>query len=440
VPDVLPPQMSPRVSDPSRRWWAWAPVVVALVAWVYRDAAALPFFNDDFHWLFDARRFSWAGLVDLARYDHFYRPVIALYFHFGQRVFGCDPAPFHVVSVGLHLLNAGLLALIAWRLTHCRWTTAAAVLLFSVQPAYVEAVVWVGAITDLLPATWVLLGMWLHLVWLQDGRRLARVASFVVFAVCLGTHESAVTLLPMMVALDLLHAWPTLPGLPGWVRMRWRTYAAFAAMLAAFLVVAWIVNSRSYLVRDGYYRPGWHMADNLFSYLAGMYVGRRRVAWHLGVAVVLALLAWRGTPRVRFLLVWIVVTLAPVLPFTWGTASRYGYVPAAGFALLLADRIVAGVGALQRAGTPRRVATVAGVAIVAALTIRFGWFARGGVNDFRRLAAPYERFAVAVQAADREAPGRIRLTPRDVAGIEQAFVDPAAETALCRADVHVAIQ
>lgn len=355
-------------------------------------------------------------------------------------MFGCEPSPFHALSVAIHLLNTGLLALFTRRLTGDVWITLAAVLLFCAQPGYVEAVVWVGAITDLLPATWFLLTLWLHLVWLQTRATWARLGSFVVFVTCLGTHESSVTVLPMMIALDALLAWPARADVTGWLRVRERRYAVFAVMLTLYLGLAYVVNSRSYIVRDGYYTVGWHMVENTFSYFAGMYIGRRRLLWHLGVALVLALLAWRGTPRVRFLIVWMFVTLAPVSLFTWGTASRYLYVPAAAFALLLADRILTGARRLLVSGVPQRVVATAGVLVVAVLVGRFAIFARGGVTDFRRLARPYEHFTAVVRAADQAAPGAvIRVTAQDVYGIGEPFVVPAAETALCRAGVQVVV-
>jgi len=40
----------------------------------------------------------------------------------------------------------------------------ASALFFAVQPGFVEAVAWVGAITDLLPALWYLLTLWMHLL------------------------------------------------------------------------------------------------------------------------------------------------------------------------------------------------------------------------------------------------------------------------------------
>ena len=416
-------------------------VVVALVGTVYRMALQANFFNDDFHWLFDARRFEWANLLHLDRYNHFYRPVIEVYFHFALRVFGCSPAPFHALSIGLHLVNAWILFLFARALTASPVTAFAAVLLFCVQPGYVEAVTWVGAITDLLPATWFLLTLFLHLRFLQRHLWAYEAAAFLAFALCLGTHESAVTIPPMMVALDLLLHWPARAvDIGAWTRQRVRCYAPFAVALAGFLVVTYVVNSRSYLVREGHYAVGWHAVPNIFDYLAGLYVGRRRPAWYVGTALVIAAVLRRGTPRMRFFLVWIVVTLLPASFFTWGTASRYLYVPAAGFALLLADLAVAGCLRAVRARMPPLVANGLTVLVVGVLVARFAMFAHGAVRGFRDLTRPYDRFVSAVRSAPGASLGQLYVSPQDVAGIEAIYVDPAAETALCAAGVHVVVR
>ena len=384
-------------------------LVVGIVAIVYRTAVVSNFFNDDFHWLFEARRLEWSNLVRLDRYNHFYRPVIEIYFHLGQRVFGCDPMPFHLLSLGIHLVNTLLLFLFTRALTASPWTAFVTVLLFCVQPGYVEAVVWVGAITDLLPATWFLLVLWLHLRFLQRQWWGDYAAAFAAFLACLGTHESAVTILPMMVVVDALLDWPR-PRHPWlWIRVRVVRYLPFAAALAAFLVVAYVVNSRSYLVREGYYAFGWHAIGNLFEYVAGMYVGRRRLLWHIGVALTsVAILSW-GSPRMRFALVWIVVTLTPVLFFTWGTASRYLYVPAAGFALLLAELVMGGATRLQRAGWPRRNVHGLTALVVTVLVLRFATFAEHGVRNFRDLTRPYDRFTTAVRQAALLSSGELHL-------------------------------
>ena len=202
---------------PNRRlvfsFLAGTAVVIAAVAVVYHEAALSYFVDDDFHWLQGPRRFEWSGLLDLDRYDHFYRPMIEVYFAIGQWAVGCSALPFHLASIGIHLLNTLVLFAFARRLTGDIRFASMTVLLFAVQPGFVEAVAWVAAITDLLPALWYLLTLLLHLMFVQDRRSWTYGASMATFTACLLTHESAATLLPMMIVLEgLLALEGRLPG------------------------------------------------------------------------------------------------------------------------------------------------------------------------------------------------------------------------------------
>jgi hypothetical protein len=58
---------------------AGAAIVVGLIAAIYGEALRANFFDDDFHWLAKARRLEWGQLLELDRFDHFYRPVIEVY-------------------------------------------------------------------------------------------------------------------------------------------------------------------------------------------------------------------------------------------------------------------------------------------------------------------------------------------------------------------------
>ncbi len=128
----------------------------------------------------------------------------------------------------------------------------------------------------------------------------------------------------MMIALELTVAWPVGRPFMGSLGRRVLRYAPFALLLAGYLVVETIVNSRSYVVRENHYAFGWHAVPHaLRCAVYATYVGRSIVASHYLVAAVMALLLWFGTPRVRFFVVWIFVTLAPVSFFTWGNESRY---------------------------------------------------------------------------------------------------------------------
>jgi len=243
----------------------------------------------------------------------------------------------------------------------------------------------------------------------------------------------------MMVAIDALLHWPRPRHAWPWMRSRVVRYTPFAVALAAFLVVAYVVNSRSYLVREGHYALGWHAIGNFFDYVAGMYVGRRRLLWHIGVAIAAIAILSRGTPRMRFALAWIVVTLMPVLFFTWGTASRYLYVPAPGFALLLAELVIGGATRLERAGWPGRAVQGFSALVVAVLVLRSAAFAEHGVRNFRNMTRPHDRFVTAVRQATQDSSGALHLTPEDVEGIDAIYLDAAAETALGRPGVRVVV-
>jgi hypothetical protein len=418
-----------------------AALLVAATAIVYRQAAVAFFIDDDLHWLADARRFQWANLLDLAQYDHFYRPLIEIYFYVGHRIAGCAALAFHLASIAIHLLNTAVLFAFARELTHDGRFAWLAVGLFVLQPAYVEAVAWVAAITDLLPAFWYLLTLLLHLRFLRYGGGGTYVATLAVFAACLLTHESSATLLPMMIALEVLQVLERDRRLPMTWKPRVGYYAPFAVLLAMFLVVAYVVNSRSYLIREGYYAVGPHALMNALNYVVALYVGKRTLIDYVLIVAAVGVLLMRGTPRLRFLTVWIGVTLLPVLFFTWGTASRYLYVPAAGFAMLLADLLLKAEPRFERWMSVRAARAVT-VTLAALLAVRFAAFAEEGAANFRTATAPYVRFAEAIRASyPSPPPDGVVIVASDIGRvIPDLYRNAAAETALCAPDVRVSLR
>lgn len=419
---------------------------------IYYEAAVSFFFDDDFHWLQGARQFQAANLLRLDRYDHFYRPVIEIYFYLGQRVFGCSPLPFHLLSIGIHLVTTLVLFLFARSLTGGLAFASLAAVLFAVQPGYVEAIAWIGAITDLLPALWYLLALWMHLLFLKGRGPRFYALSIAAFVACLLTHESSATLLPMMMGLELLlMAEGRSAGAPAlrvdvgvvgrvlWTRLA--KYLPFAVLLVMYLALEYVVSNRSYLVREGYYAFGWHAVPHVLQYLISLAVWRRMAIAYLVITVVLAALLAGGSPRVRFFVVWILVTLAPVSFFTWGNASRYLYLPAAGFALLLSELLLAGPRVAARY-VPPRAARALVVVVAAGLAVRFAVFAQQGADGFRERTRPYERLAAALRQP-RAAPPRdgvVYVESFDVYGIPEIYVDAAAQTILCAPNIHVVVQ
>lgn len=350
--------------------------------------------------------------------------------------------PFHLASLGIHFLNTATVFFFARRLSGSMRYGALSVLLFVVQPGYVQAVAWVAAITDLLGAFWYLLTLLLYLRFLQTRESWVYAATLGTFTACLLTHESSVTLLAMMIALEALSAFRSGRGYETMrVRALLARYAPFAVLLAGFLVVAYVVNSRSYLVREGYYAIGFHAIRNVFHYVVALYVGQRTIVdYSLIVAAVGALLLW-GTNQMRFLVLWIVVTLSPVLLFTWGIASRYTYVPAAGFAMLLAEVILAAeTGAAH--WIDRRTARIVFTAVAVFLAIRFAAFAQEGSEGFRLSTAPYQQLVARIRSDNSLVPPdrTVYVAPSLVAAIPEIYRDAVAETALCTQDVRLAVR
>jgi hypothetical protein len=171
-----------------------AAIVVAVTSRVYHDAAVSYFTDDDFGWLTDAASFRFQNIFDLARYRHFYRPMIELYFATGYRLFGCDALGFHLASIAIHLSALLALYLFARALTGRPAFAGAAAVLFASLPGYLEAVAWVAAITDLLSAFWYITSIWLYLRFVQGGGLTFYLLALATFAACLLTHESAATL------------------------------------------------------------------------------------------------------------------------------------------------------------------------------------------------------------------------------------------------------
>jgi hypothetical protein len=162
--------------------------IVALTLYAYRGLPARPFAADDYQWLLNVQGLSFGTLLrhafDPAAQTHFFRPLIWLLFWVQTRAFGLDPRGFHAVSLALHLLNAALLGMLAYRLQYANRKLQIAegqfsipvlvIAIMALHPAPFEAVVWISAQSELLAAALLLLA--LHL-WLcrrmtnDEGRR-----------------------------------------------------------------------------------------------------------------------------------------------------------------------------------------------------------------------------------------------------------------------------
>lgn len=358
---------------------------------VYYPALRAAFFDDDYQWLVSSWSFHPGQLVAFGSMSHFYRPVIDVYFAVLTPLLGGSPVLFHAASIGLHTATVLTLFALARRIGRRDVFGFVTALLFAVQPSDIDAVAWVGALAETIGALFGCLSLLWFLRWRDTSVFALRWLSVGAFALALLTHESSVVFFAVLVLADWLISRP-LTGDPaadsGAGLSRPRTYAPYTILLALYLALDLWINSRNYVVSEGYYTIGPHIIVNALNYIVALYVGRRDVFNYTAIVIGIALLLIRGSARVRFATCWMLLALAPFVAFNWGNTSRYLYQPAIGFSLLLAEAMMQlkpGVGsAFRRAMLP--------AAVVAFVSIRFAIFAHANVRDFADRTQVYPEY------------------------------------------------
>lgn len=163
-----------------------------LLAYVPAVFAGFGFVSDDFMILQRIRAAD--GLRGAAQffsqsfYDY-YRPAGFLSFALDWTIWGAMPAGYHATSILLHLLNAGLVFLLARRLLSAEMAVLAAAL-FGLHIVNQEAVYWAAARFDLLATA----GGLAVLALVASGWRWRRPAAAVVFLAALLSKESVAAL------------------------------------------------------------------------------------------------------------------------------------------------------------------------------------------------------------------------------------------------------
>jgi hypothetical protein len=390
---------------------ACAAIVLSVVS-LYAPAGGAWFFEDDLQWLAGTLTFEPGHLLDVSSQNHFYRPVIALYFWAATPLFKGSPALFHWANILLHAANALLVLLIARAIGLRMRSAFAAAMFFLSMPAYVEAIAWVSALAEAVTTFFGGIALYGALRGRRDGSSAWRALSVVSFAAALMTHESAAILLPLLVIADRAFVRDEEQRRSGWLR-RLRFFIPHAMLLGVYLLVDASINQRSYLVEEGHYRIGWHAIENLLGYVVALYVGKRNLPTYVFVSATLVLLLLRGSPRVVFATSWLVLTILPFAFFTWGNTSRYAYTPAVGLALLLAEGFEWLESRLGRVLT-RRAAAAAAAVLALFITARFGMFAFRAVNNFSHRTEPYRAYAATVRQTypDPQPGSSITLDPR----------------------------
>ena len=391
--------------------------LAAAVLLVYGRSLSSFFFEDDFQLLTRAWDFPVADLFHLrARV----RPVFELYFLIGSDLFGRSTVAFHAASIVLHIVNGWLVLAVARRLGMRPVFAFVTALLFVIQPAFVAAVAWVGAIAESFVVLFGCMSALAMIRFRDTGRRAWFFLAVVAFALSLLSHESAVVFLPIIFLVDHVAARRVWPGFDA-LRIAW----PFIAITAIFLAMTFTANTRDFLGQEIGYRPGLHIVRNVFEYIAAIYVGERKLLSHVLVALVLAVVLWKGNARARLGVAWMVLGILPFAPFDTGILSRYTYVPAIGFAILLGE----GLAVLHQRLTRQSAPLAHGVVLVLALGIgmRSVHFARDGVKDHFLMAERYRVFLKELRQAhpQLENGAVVSVSAAEISALNPPFVEAA---------------
>lgn len=370
-------------------WWFLAFLLLpAAVLLIHRPSLDAYFFEDDVNWVLEGRVLSLPAVFAVSGQTHFYRPIVALYFLIFAGWFRGSTILLHALNIGLHILNALLVFILARRLGLLGPGALAAGLVMAVLTRSVQSVAWISGISAILLTTFALLAHILHVRGMNEGHRLDAALSLACYAAALLTHEAGVALLPLLVLIDWMSgARLERDAGPATVRSRSVRFLPHILLTAAYLLISYAVNRSNYVITGGHYRLGWHVLDNLMGYLVALYVGRSAL-WSriLTMLILIVAMVWGSRP-LRFGLIWMLLTLLPYCFSTWGLTDRYLYLPGVGFALALGS-VVPDL-QTRMTSTPLRLATTL---VIMFLTCRFAFFGLKTARDQRSRTLVYRAY------------------------------------------------
>jgi tetratricopeptide (TPR) repeat protein len=277
-------------------------------------------------------------------------------------VFGLAPSGHHLVSVGLHALNAVLLLLALHLMTGALWRSAMVAALFALHPLHVESVAWAAERKDVLSTLFWMLTLLAYARHVARPTTATRVLVPVLFALGLMAKPMLVTLPFVLLLLDFwpLRRWG---GGTRWIppfRLVSEKLPLFA-LAAVSSAVTFVVQQRGGAVTALDVLPFWARLTNAVvayvTYLARTFwpaglgvlypLSASLPAWKVaGACAVLAaitaavLAVARRAPYLFTGWLWYVGTLVPVIGVVQvgmqSSADRYTYVPLVGVFVMLA--------------------------------------------------------------------------------------------------------
>lgn len=322
------------------------PLVLAFVGLAVTLPALDPFFNPEDQILLANARTAEQVVTGFLEGDGIeYRPAHRLWLYLQALVFGEEARAYYLVAFALHGVTAGLLFGVARGLAMSRSGATLAGLVLACHPAAAQVVTWL-ADQSLLVMLGVLVSVLSWMRFRSEGGPWAYAGALGGLALALFSEESAALLPLVLVAYDA-----TRSGSQDF-REQWRAYVPVGLLWIGVGALSLRAAALHVYPAAVGYGPGPHSLANLAVavralVLPGLEIGPApsSAGWvALGILTLagLALLAVLSGGFRRFLMVWLLLALGPLLlradAYRSFANGRYVYLALAPFALALGAR------------------------------------------------------------------------------------------------------
>ena len=197
-----------------------------LAGLVYLNALHNPFVYDDYHTVVANTSLQNVADVRAIVLHDITRPIVNFSYAIDRALWGAGPLGFHVTNVLLHVLNVILLFQLAWRLVEngqgrgitdrpirAEVVAFATASLFAVHPMMTEAVGYISGRSEVLCATFFLLGMLSGRRWVRGDGAPWAMLTVGLWGAALATKETAAMFPFVLFAYDGLTGHPSLARL-----------------------------------------------------------------------------------------------------------------------------------------------------------------------------------------------------------------------------------
>ena len=314
-----------------------------------------------------------------------YHPLLLATFAVEHAIFGPAPMPFHITNLFLHGLNAVLVFLLLSRFVADRVALTLAVLLFALHPLRVEAVAWVSARKDLLSTLFILLSVIAFLRYV-DLRKPGDMAWSLAAAILASLSKAIGAVIPFLLLASLF----TFPE-----HRRRGCYRSLVPFIILATLTAGVAARAQYSSEPSSIDPTSSLLRSITLPFGNLLFYAWKTIYPAGLSAVypfpeqggpnllalsltgmlltfvsfVLLIRVRWKPAVAFALVWVVVSLLPILQIIpvgrSFAADRYTYLPAIGLSLLAG--LFLGESVARREGFYKPVVRRAGIVILAFL-------------------------------------------------------------------------